>query len=651
MINPEKIWSSASLPTLPSVAIQLLDLSRDPETEIRQVVDVIKTDPAITAKILKSTNSAFFGFKSEVKSIDRAVPLLGTTVVTSLALSFSLVEAAMTNGPMADHYQSYWMQSVVQGATAEVVAELGSKGLDCEFFLTGLLLDLGRLAMLKTIPNDYLPVLERAAAEPIDLLRLEREMLGVDHVTVGMKLMENWNLPKSLIHAVELHHADLTTIEALKAEPDYQLIKAVALTSAIGEYFCGATSSKGNALERLQAIATQLYEMSESQLDDLLYNTRLRVDEAGAAFNANTESLHDPSDLMAMANEQLAHLAMREHAANTEATARQQEMEAQKAELETKNKELTKQALHDPLTGAYNRNFFNEAISKEVDRCRREAATVGVLFSDIDKFKNLNDTYGHAFGDEVLKGVTAIFETAIRSSDTFARYGGEEFVFLLVQPTEKGLAKVAERIRLSVEAEQFFFEGKRVPVTISIGGTIAMPGRKQDDIQQQLLTQADEAMYEAKQSGRNQVRIRSLFSESEQRLIKLVSQRRFSRWLVTKGVLDIRAISKALLKCNTQNIPIGELAEQYGYLDRSQVETILSEQNSSSERFGELAIRIGLLTEETVAQVLAMQLEDPEALARQVVSSGLLDGAKTVSLLQEFRQEIAQLAHATATMQ
>ena len=649
MINPEKIWSSPSLPTLPSVAIQLLDLSRDPATDIRQVTDVIKTDPAITAKILKSTNSAFFGFKSEVTSIEHAVPLLGTTAVTSMALSFSLVDAAMSKGPLVDHYHSYWIQSVVQAATAEVIAEMGSKGLSSEYFLAGLLLDLGRLAMLKTVPNEYLSVLEKAKEEELGLLALESEILNINHVTVGMKLMEKWNLPKTLIQAVQYHHAGIETLEYLKEEPAYELIKGMALTAAIGDYYCSA--AKGVAFERLKEIADKLYGLPSAKVTELINKTKTRIDEAGAAFNADTDTLHDPSDLMAMANEQLAEMAMREHVASAQAFARQQDAELEKKELELQNRELAKQALHDPLTGAYNRNYFDEALAKEVERCRRDAAPIGVLFIDIDKFKNLNDTYGHAFGDEVLKGVSQLFETVIRSSDTFARYGGEEFVFMLVQPTENGLHKIAERIRMSVEAEQFLFEGKQVPVTISIGGTIAMPGREADDIQEQLLTQADEAMYDSKENGRNQVHIRSLFSEAEKRMQQLISQRRFSRWLVAKGVLDIRQVSKALLNCNTQHIPFGELTQQYDHLDRLQVNTILAEQASTTERFGEIAVRKGLLSEEIVGQLLAMQMEDPEALARQIASQGLLDGQQIVSLLQEFRQEIAQLAHATKTMQ
>ena len=134
MIDPKRIWSSAQLPTLPTVAMRLLELARDPETEFKDVIGVVKTDPAITAKILKAANSSFFGFKSPVTSIERAVPLLGTTVVTTLALSFSLVDAAMSSGPLAQHYTAYWKHSIVQAVAAEVLAEQYAQGLSQRLF-------------------------------------------------------------------------------------------------------------------------------------------------------------------------------------------------------------------------------------------------------------------------------------------------------------------------------------------------------------------------------------------------------------------------------------------------------------------------------------------------------------------------------------
>ncbi len=187
-MNPQTIWSSSQLPTLPAVAVQLLELAEEPHPEIHKIARIIKTDPAITAKILKSINSSYFAFRNEVTSIDRAVPLLGATMVTSLALSFSLVEAAMTSGPLADHYQRYWMKSVLQAVAGEMLGER-TKVKD-QFFLGGLLADLGRLAMLKTIGRDYAPVLEEAEENQRNLRDVEQERLGFDSVEVGVKLME-----------------------------------------------------------------------------------------------------------------------------------------------------------------------------------------------------------------------------------------------------------------------------------------------------------------------------------------------------------------------------------------------------------------------------------------------------------------------------
>ena len=98
----EKILSSALLPTLPQAAIRLLELSRNPDAAINDVVIAIKLDPAITIKILKAANSSYFSFRAEVKSIERAVPLLGINVVTSLVLSFSLVESLTFKGAIAE---------------------------------------------------------------------------------------------------------------------------------------------------------------------------------------------------------------------------------------------------------------------------------------------------------------------------------------------------------------------------------------------------------------------------------------------------------------------------------------------------------------------------------------------------------------------
>jgi len=638
MIDHERIWSSSQLPTLPSVAIRLLEISKNPETEIREVVEVIKADPAISAKILKSTNSSFFGLSSKVTSIDRAVPLLGTTVVTSLALSFSLVEAAMTQGPLAEHYSLYWRQSVVQGVAAQLFGELSRDGLDCEYFLAGLLADLGRLAMLKTISKDYLPVLETARDERRPLLDVEREILDIDHVTVSIKLMERWQLPASLIKATRLHHASLDELQQVAADEDFGLVKSVATAATIGEYFC--TTNTGRALEKLKILAAEFYNIAEADLSDLIIKARERFNEAGDVFSVATDSIAEPSDLMAEASEHLAQLAVREHVASTQATARQEIAEREKQQLQATNQKLRKQALYDPLTKIYNRHFFDETLGNEIERAGRSAGSLGVIFLDIDRFKKLNDTCGHQFGDEVLARVAEVCGDALRKSDVLARYGGEEFVILLIQPSEKGLAKVAERIRAAVEATEIVFDGKRIPVTISIGAVLAIPSRDDDDLATRLIAAADEAMYDSKKNGRNQVHVCSLLSEQNRQLARLVMSCRFSRWLVNHKVLDIATASKALLQCESPWNRIGVVAQQHGCLDAVQVDQVLQDQEQSNQRFGEIALRLGLLDETTLAQLLALQQEDPATFGQTLVSAGILDRATVDALVAAYFAEI-----------
>jgi two-component system, cell cycle response regulator len=596
MIDPKKILASSQLPTLPSVAMKLLELARDPETEFRDVIEVVKADPAITTKILKAANSSFFGFKSPVTSIERAVPLLGTTVVTTLALSFSLVDAAMTSGPLAQHYTAYWKQSIVQAVAAEVLAEHYAKTLSSDCFLTGLLLDLGRLAILKTASQDYLPVLAQWESQGGSLPELERAQLGVDHVLIGAELMRQWKLPARLIDAVSQHHLAAERVLADLADPNATGERVVAMAAAVGDYYC--TRDRGAALARTEQFASAFFQMDRPIVEEYLGKTRERIDRAGHLFSVSFEELGTSVDLMAEASEQLAQVAVREHMASTRVEMQREAAEHANQQLESKNQELQERAIRDPLTTLYNRAFFAEALNAAIGAASRSAGLLAVLFSDIDLFKRLNDNYGHQFGDEVLCKVARIHIDALRRSDVVARYGGEEFVVLVHQPNEKGLEKLAERLRQAVEGHEFSFDGTRVPVTISIGAAIALPERDPADLALRLVAAADEAMYASKHNGRNQYHVRSLIEDKDRRLAQLIAQKRFSRWLVQNQIFDIPTISRALLETSSERLRIGSLAQLLGVLTPPQIEEVRRRQRTTGERFGNCAVSSGLITED-----------------------------------------------------
>ena len=634
MTVPDKILTSPQLPTLPSVAVRLLELTRNPDAEISDVITTIRTDPAISAKILKASNSSYFGFRAKITSIDRAVPLLGTNVVTSLALGFSLTDSTTTTGPMYQYYNAYWLRSVVHAAASEMLGQKSEPGLECEYFLAGLLADIGRLAMLKTIAKEYTPVLTGADGGTKSLHTLEIEELGFSHTEVGARLMESWDLPPAFMTATTLHHEALEQLKEHEDGPQWGLIKAIATASSVAEYFCG--ESKGQAYQSVKALTQECYGFSESELNEFLTQVSHRIDEAGELFSMDTSHIPEPSELLAQANEQLTEIAMRAHVENTQAQNRQRSIEEEKKNLETQNKQLMEEVIHDPLTRVYNRRFFDETMIRETGRAIREAIALGVLFIDIDHFKRINDTYGHHCGDFVLQQVSAAIGESLRSSDVLARYGGEEFVILVNQPTEKGIGKLAERIRKRIEDKRIVFNEQAISVTISVGASIVVPHRQDKDVTSRLINAADAAMYDSKHNGRNQAHVRSLINESERQLMQKVTQQRFSRWLVDRGILDIPTVSRALLQCRPESVRIGELAQRNGYLAEGEVHRILKTQQETGERFGSTAVNLGLLQESEVVHLLAQQKEDAALLKRVLVQMELLDEKGAETLLGEY---------------
>jgi diguanylate cyclase (GGDEF)-like protein len=165
--------------------------------------------------------------------------------------------------------------------------------------------------------------------------------------------------------------------------------------------------------------------------------------------------------------------------------------------------ELLEQAMHDPLTGLYNRRYMEEWLRHEVFRARRHGRPIGVIMIDVDHFKRINDRLGHEGGDVVLRELASVIRGAARASDIVCRYGGEEFVLLMPEAAVADAARKAEELRAAVERLALQSQGRAVgPLTISAGVT-GFPWHAQDT--DALLRCADEALYAAKRLGRNRV--------------------------------------------------------------------------------------------------------------------------------------------------
>jgi len=166
-------------------------------------------------------------------------------------------------------------------------------------------------------------------------------------------------------------------------------------------------------------------------------------------------------------------------------------------------KELEKAAYIDALTGLYNRKHFTELAEADIQRAVRMNQPIFTAMLDIDFFKKINDTYGHTAGDMVLKATAETIHQSIRSYDLLGRYGGEEFILLLAVAEDADIHKLAERIRKNMERNVINYEGEEIKITCSIGVAKILEA----DTLKTAIVKADEALYTAKNSGRNQVKL------------------------------------------------------------------------------------------------------------------------------------------------
>ena len=168
-------------------------------------------------------------------------------------------------------------------------------------------------------------------------------------------------------------------------------------------------------------------------------------------------------------------------------------------------RQMYESALRDGLTKAFNKKYFTDRLESEFTFSTRHSSPLALVLFDIDHFKRVNDTHGHQAGDHVLFEISALLSSALRAEDVFARYGGEEFAVICRGSDQSQAQVVGERMRKAVEGNRFVYEGKHIPVTISVGIAV-LPNAAVKDASD-IVAFADQALYKSKNAGRNRVTV------------------------------------------------------------------------------------------------------------------------------------------------
>ncbi len=493
-MNPfvqERLKNCQTLPSLPGVAVQILQLCEGEHPDLTRMTQVISQDPALTVHVLKLVNSPFYGLRREVHTISHALSLLGANSVRTLALSFSLVQGLRRDDSEGSELPNYWRRSLTCGVASRVLGEWAQMPQKEELFLVSLLQDVGMLALREAFPESYTKLVNDSGGNHETLLELEREEFECDHGEVSSWLARQWHLPEIFELALRFSH---DPDPARVPQGSREFIKFVALSALISDIFMGEDTV--GATNRAKDAVSESTQMSGEDFQTILTRIAETQQEISNVFQINLGSAEATKSILDQANQALATLSME--------TVRYAYEASVKAEgLASRNQQLKELAERDALTGLYNRAHLDRILEKEFEWTKERGIPMSLVFCDIDNFKKINDEYGHQAGDSILAGVAKTVSDQTRKMDTLTRFGGEELVLLLPNTDESGAGVISERICGAVAREtRGLASGKPLRVTVSLGYATQSPER-QFDSTTELLRAADQALFQAKSAGKN----------------------------------------------------------------------------------------------------------------------------------------------------
>ncbi|MCF8067373.1 MAG: HDOD domain-containing protein [Desulfobacterales bacterium] len=213
-----------SFPTLPTVVNRVMEITANPESSASELMAVIRPDVSLTAVILKTSNSAFFGLSRKVSTLEQAITILGFKEIRNVVIARAVFDSFKhLKKDKQFNINIFWEHSFVCGLAAKIIAK-ELKYPANEFFIAGLIHDIGKLVMYMTLPGQYSLLLEESKAEGKRELELEIDKFGLTHDDVGMRLLKRWLFPDNLIAAVGYHHR----LEEQQEEVAFSIIIHVA---------------------------------------------------------------------------------------------------------------------------------------------------------------------------------------------------------------------------------------------------------------------------------------------------------------------------------------------------------------------------------------------------------------------------------------
>ncbi|MFN9718418.1 MAG: HDOD domain-containing protein [Planctomycetota bacterium] len=506
-LSLEAILSSERLPSLPEVAARVVEIARDPDPDFDRLVEAIRIDPAIAGRILKTANSALLGMKTRATSIEQAVPRLGTTMVRTLVLSFCIAEYQTKSLDLRRYYQHLWRDSLTQAAVAETLAERQVGKVDpANWFLAGLLQDIGRLALLHTLREQYVDHVLEADDQKTHRER-EQSWLGFNHVDVSIGLCRRWNLDTEIIEAISVHHASAHRVVPLRFVSSTSLPAALITAAHVSEYMGEVGHNLSCSREHIERLLMQVFALRPNEVFRVLADVDARVGELSATFGIDIGRSPELESILAEAQELLAEIALASQLRLVGAACPARRERPQQQPADRIGERDTQ--WRDELTGAFNRSWLNPALSSVIDQAHQYALPIGVIFIDLNRNSQIHEKGSREVDEAQLQMATKILRQCIRLTDSVVRYSGDEFAIILKDVNLDMLALLAEQLRLQLHTG-LSVSNTDGPVTCSVGVVYYAPQSGAPIEADMLIREAYHCMQEAHRKGGNQTILSSL---------------------------------------------------------------------------------------------------------------------------------------------
>jgi diguanylate cyclase (GGDEF)-like protein len=494
-MNPEvldKVLACRNLPTLPAVAMKVVELTSSRDVSMRALAETIQNDQALAAKILRTVNSSLYGLRTKCSSINQAIVMLGLSAVKTLALGFTLVSAIKDCDTGDFDLEDHWRRALFTGIAARSIAAKARLSNAEECFLGGLLQDVGMIALYQTLGRQYLDVVAKAEGDHRRLSKAELETLEIQHGDVGAMLATRWRLPETLIMPIKYH-------ERPTAAPVEHtgLVRAVGLGNIASDVL--TSPEPGVHLRKFYQRAEQWFGIDPPTADEVLKVISTATREVSSLLSVPTGQVNSAEAVLSQAREQMAKVTI---PAIDESSSLSRPGGSEMAST-------------DDLTGASSRVVFDRTMVAAFEQTRAGVGPLSVALFDVDGLDEINEQFGREAGDAVLIAVASRLDQAFKPHNALvARYDGGRFAVLMPRVDRVVAVKAAEQARTAIAAQPVTLIAAKSGAppqltTTASAGVASLDSRLIDrfDEPSQLQAILEQAVKAAKKAGRNNLRV------------------------------------------------------------------------------------------------------------------------------------------------